>query len=111
MDSTLYMVVSSIGIGFLGLMLFLALFEPRLPYRIARRPNVALDSPDFQRLLASLGGGQVHPHNQVEVLANGEVYYEAELQAIRDARRSIHLEAYIFQKGVVTRRFLEALAE
>jgi cardiolipin synthase A/B len=111
MDSTLYLIVSSIAIGFMGLMLLLALFEPALPYRITRRPNCPLDSPEFQRLLASLASGQVHQHNQVEVLTNGEVYYEAELQAIRDARRSVHLEAYIFQKGVVARRFLEALAE
>jgi cardiolipin synthase A/B len=112
MDSTLYLVVSAIGVGFLGLMLVLALFEPALPYRIVRwRPNIALDSLEFQRLLGSLAGGQLHAHNKVEVLTNGEAYYEAELQAIREARRSIHLEAYIFQKGVVARRFLEAMTE
>jgi cardiolipin synthase len=111
MDSTLYLIVSGLGLAFLGLMLVLALFEPALPYRMVRRPNVALDSPDFQRLLSALAGGQFHPHNKVEVLTNGEVYYEAELAAIRAARRSVHLEAYIFQKGVVAARFLEALVE
>jgi cardiolipin synthase len=111
MDSTLYLVISSIGVAFLGLMLVLALFEPALPYRLVRRPNLPLDSPDFQRLLSALAGGPFHPQNKVEVLTNGEVYYEAELEAVRAARRSIHLEAYIFQKGVVAGRFLEALAE
>ncbi|HJZ11038.1 MAG TPA: phospholipase D-like domain-containing protein, partial [Acidobacteriota bacterium] len=47
----------------------------------------------------------------VEVLTNGEVFYEAQLEAIRNARSSINLEAYIFQRGKVTRRFVEALAE
>jgi cardiolipin synthase len=47
----------------------------------------------------------------VEVLTNGEAYYEAELEAIAKAEHSVNLEAYIFRKGEVTRRFLAALAE
>jgi cardiolipin synthase len=45
------------------------------------------------------------------VLTNGEVYYEAELEAIRQATCSVNIEAYIFQKGEVTRRFIAALEE
>jgi cardiolipin synthase len=47
----------------------------------------------------------------VEVLTNGEVFYEAELEAIRAARESVNIEAYIFQKGELTKRFVDALAE
>jgi cardiolipin synthase A/B len=111
MDSTAFTVLSLVSIAFLSLMLFLALFEPGLRYKISKRPSTPLDSEDFLRLLSSLGGGQIHPHNTVEVLTNGEVYYEAELAAIGGARRSVNLEAYIFQKGEVTRRFLDALTE
>jgi len=111
MDSTAYLVLSWIGLGFLSLMLFLALFEPSLPYRISKRPPLPLDSSQFRRLVAALGSGVFHPRNKVEVLANGEVYYEAELDAIRQARHSVNLEAYIFQEGRVTRRFLEVLTE
>jgi phosphatidylserine/phosphatidylglycerophosphate/cardiolipin synthase-like enzyme len=39
------------------------------------------------------------------VLTNGEVYYDAELDAIGQARHSINIEAYIFQKGRIARRF------
>jgi cardiolipin synthase len=45
------------------------------------------------------------------VLTNGEVYYPAELDAIRKAQRSINLEAYIFQDGEVAGQFVKALAE
>jgi cardiolipin synthase len=109
--SNLYLVVSGLGLAFLGFLLFLALFEPPLPYRLSRRPSVPLDSEEFRRLLAALGSGVFHACNNVEVLTNGEVYYEAELEAIRGARQHVNIEAYIFQKGEVTRRFLEVLTE
>jgi cardiolipin synthase len=111
MDSTAYLVLSWIGLAFLGLMLFLALFEPSLPYRISKRPPLPLDSNQFRRLVAALGSGQFHPRNKIDVLTNGEVYYEAELEAIRQARHSVNIEAYIFQKGRVARQFLAALTE
>src|SRR4029453_10251529 len=40
-----------------------------------------------------------------------ENFCEAELAAIREAKHSVNLEAYIFGKGRVTKRFLEALTE
>src|SRR5215470_14103607 len=99
MDSTAYVVLSWIGLGFLSLMLVLALFEPSLPYRMSKRPPLPLGSNQFRRLIAALGSGAFHPRNRIEVLRNGEVYYEAELEAIRQARHSVNIEAYIFQKG------------
>lgn len=92
-------------------MLFLALFEPGLPYRVSKAPAEGLDSPQFIRTLEALTGAHLHRGSTFEVLTNGEVYYEAELAAIRQATKTITLEAYIFQKGQVTDRFLEALTE
>ena len=111
MDSTVYLVLSWIALAFMGLMLFLALFEPPLPYRLSKRPPMPLDSNQFRRLIAALGSGTFHPRNQIDVLANGEVYYEAELAAIREATHSVNIEAYIFKRGKVTARFLEVLTE
>ncbi len=111
MDSTLYLVLSWIALAFMGLLLFLALFEPSLPYRISKRPPLPLDSSQFRRLIAALGAGSFHPHNKIDVLANGEVYYEAELAAIRAATHSVNIEAYIFKRGKLTARFLEVLTE
>jgi cardiolipin synthase A/B len=111
MESLAFLAVQWIAILFLGLMLVLALFEPALPYTVTKIPSEPLDSAGFQRLLASLAGSHAHEGCKVEVLTNGEAFYEAELAAIRQAKHSVNLEAYIFGKGEVTRRFLEALTE
>jgi cardiolipin synthase A/B len=111
MESYAFIAVQWIAILFLGLMLGLALFEPSLPYKVTETPADPLDSEGFRRLLASLAGSHSHDGCRMEVLTNGEVFYEAELQAIREARHSVNLEAYIFGKGKVTHRFLDALTE
>ena len=111
MDISAFNIVAIIAIAFLALMLFLALFEPGLRYRIRVTPQVPLDSEDFQRLLGALANAPVHHHNHIKVLTNGDAFYEAELEAIGAARHSINIEAYIFQKGEIARRFIAALAE
>ncbi len=70
-----------------------------------------LNSGEFQRLMELLCDAHLHPKSRIEVLTNGEQFYEAELEAMRKAKHSINLEAYIFQKGKVTRRFLEVLTD
>lgn len=111
MDWGWFNYVAVVAIVAMGFLLFLALFEPGLDYKISTPQTAALDSPEFLRMLEAITDSRVNDCTHVEVLTNGEVYYEAELQAIRAARHSVNLEAYIFQKGEVTRRFLEALTE
>lgn len=111
MDSTAFQVIAILAIVAQGLLLFLALFEPTLRYKISHPPKDSLDSDRFAHILSTLADSSIHRNTVVEVLTNGEVFYEAELEAIRQAKRSINIEAYIFQKGEVTRRFLEALTE
>ncbi|MFP5261270.1 MAG: phospholipase D-like domain-containing protein [Blastocatellia bacterium] len=111
MDLSAFNVISIIATAFLALMLFLALFEPGLRYKIRALPPGSLDSEDFVRMLGALTDAQVHSHNRIEVLTNGEAFYEAELEAISRARHSVNIEAYIFQKGEVSRRFVDALTE
>lgn len=111
MEAAVFMAFQWVAIAFLTLMLGLALFEPSLPYKVGRPPPDGLDSEQFLRVLGALSGAQVHENSRIEVLTNGEVYYEAELAAIARAAHSINLEAYIFKKGEVGRRFLEALTE
>ncbi|HUQ95941.1 MAG TPA: phospholipase D-like domain-containing protein, partial [Bryobacteraceae bacterium] len=69
------------------------------------------DSPHFVTTLAALTGGHLSRSSNIEVFANGENYYKAELEAIASAQRTICLEAYIFESGEVTRQFLNALRE
>jgi cardiolipin synthase A/B len=91
--------------------LFLALFEPGLDYKINTPPPEPLESEEFLSILEAITDAKAQPRSSVEVLTDGEVYYEAELEAIRAATHSINLEAYIFQKGEVARRFVDALTE
>ncbi len=111
MHSTAFLVVSWLSIGFVVLLVLLALFQPPLPYKMAKRLDLSLASDDFLRMLGALTDAKVHRETYVEVLTDGKEFYEAELEAIRNARQSINVEAYIFQKGKVTQRFVQAMAE
>jgi cardiolipin synthase len=58
-----------------------------------------------------MGDSPVFPHSKIEVLTNGEVYYPAVMDAMRQAKQSINIEAYIFQKGEITRAMLDIMTE
>ncbi len=92
-------------------LLIMAFFEPSLQYSIDRFEAPALDSDQFLQTLEALTDAQINHRSSISVLTNGEQFYEAELEAIRQARQSINLEAYIFQPGEVARRFVAALSE
>jgi cardiolipin synthase A/B len=86
------------------------LFEPGLAYHIETQVT-SPSSTAFLRLLAGVTGSAVEHARTVEVLTNGEAFYEAELAAIRAARRSVHIVAFIFHPGEIGDRFLAALTE
>ena len=67
--------------------------------------------PRFLRTMSQLLGPPVVPGNRVTTLLNGDQAFPAMLEAIRSARHSITLEAYIFWPGTVGTTFAEALAE
>ena len=111
MDSTVFLIAAIVGIVMLCFLLFLALFEPGLAYKISSPTTEPIDTEDFLSVLEAITDSKVHRRGRVEVLANGENYYEAELEAIRAAEHSIHIEAYIFQKSEIAGKFVEALTE
>jgi len=107
-----YILVFAIGGMAVSLLTFLvAFFHPGLEYRTGDSELPPVNSPEFERLVALLADSEAHPHTHVEVLTNGDCFYEAELAAIRGATNHICLEAYIFQKGEIAGRFIEALTE
>jgi cardiolipin synthase A/B len=108
---TLLLVITISGIAIQVLLLVLAFFEPGLEYRIVEPPTCPLDSADFTRMLAVLAEAEPYPDTAIEVLTNGDQFYEAELDAIRAAKNHVCLEAYIFQKGEIASRFIKALTE
>ena len=108
---TTLLVLGAIALGMQSLLLFLAFFGPDLPYQVKEAQDAELDSDYLLSLLAALTDAQIHRENTVQVLTNGACFYEAQLQSIRSAQRTINLEAYIFHRGKITGRFLEALTE
>jgi cardiolipin synthase len=92
-------------------MLFISLFEEPLPYVISNAGAEPIDSPDFGRVLGELTGGGWSGKNKVDVHTNGGDFYAAELSAIGQAKHFVHIECYIFQKGEVADRFLNALEQ
>jgi cardiolipin synthase len=91
-------------------LLLLVLFEPGLSYRV-EAPVGAPDTREFLRLIGAITDSDVHDAASVEVLTNGEAFYGAELAAIRAARSSVHIVAFIFHPSAIGDRFLEALTE
>jgi len=109
MDSTFFTVVAVTAIVLQSFLLFLFFFEPSLRYKVWNLPSPR--SLEFQNMLGALLDARSYQSGHVDVLTNGNAFYASELSAIQAARKSINLEAYIFQEGEVTRRFVEALAE
>jgi cardiolipin synthase len=110
-DSNTFLVIAIIAIVAQSLLLFLALFEPGLNYKISQPDSCAPDSEEFMRLLEALTDAHITRRSHIEVFTNGENYYEAELAAMREAKHNINIEAYIFQKGKVADEFLKVLTE
>jgi cardiolipin synthase len=108
---TAFAVLAVIALAVQALILFLAFFGPDLPYEVVDAPDHPLDSCGFSELLATLTDAQLHSRNRIEVLTNGPCFYQAELDAIANARKSINLEAYIFHKGEIGTKFRDALTE
>src|SRR3954466_13907911 len=106
----MFLTVSIIAITLVVVLFLLVLFEPGLKYQI-KAPEHPLDADEFLCLLGALSDAQIHRDSRVDVLTNGTVFYEAQLDAIRNAKRSINLEAYIFMKDGIGQRYVEALAE
>jgi cardiolipin synthase A/B len=108
---TAYNVLSVVAIAVLGFLLFMALFQPGLKYRITARTSESLNSPDFLRTLEALTDSKLEPHTAVDVLPNGDKFYVAEIETIKNAQKNINLEAYIFQHGEIATKLIDALTE
>jgi cardiolipin synthase len=65
----------------------------------------------FTDSLAGLAGTPYQPGNDLQILNNGLAFYPAMLEAVREARQSITMEAYIYWDGEMARQFATAFAE
>ena len=79
--------------------------------KISHPLDGALDSPEFVRQLEALASSRAVANTLIEPLPNGVNFYEAEIQAIAQAQKSIDWVAYIFAKGEIAQRMVAALTE
>jgi cardiolipin synthase A/B len=71
----------------------------------------AIGDPQFHRELSTLLGPPILAGNRIAVLVNGAEIFPAMLEAIRDAKRTINFETFIYWSGQIGRKFVAALVE
>ncbi|HET9371291.1 MAG TPA: phospholipase D-like domain-containing protein [Vicinamibacterales bacterium] len=70
-----------------------------------------LDAREFVDTVVGLTAAPVMGGNRITLLQNGDAFYPAMLGAIRGAKQSITIEAYIYWNGRIGLEFATALAE
>lgn len=109
--STGFIVLAYIAIAAAGIVIFVALFGPGLRYKITATDPADNGSDRFLGTVEALTDSKVNRSTELVVLTNGPCFYEEELRAISAAKRSVCLEAYIFQEGEIAKRYVDALTE
>jgi len=92
-------------------LVLVGLFAPGLRYSLLNPVAVPIASAEFLNELEPLVNSKITRNNEIEVIENGDHFYEAEVDAMRRARHSINIEAYIFHKGKLTDEVLQVLTE
>ena len=98
-----------VGAVFIAWFLLVVLFAPHIPYHIEGEVDAASDH--FVRVIGAACQTRLTEGNAVEILTDGPAFYPAMIEAIRGARETINFECYIFKRGEVADRFVEALAD
>jgi cardiolipin synthase A/B len=99
----------AIGSGIMAVVSYL-ITPAEEPPRYGLDHEFPVDSREFLATIAGATGVPVAHGNALEVLNNGDEFYPAMLAAIKDANRSITIEAYIYWAGSIGEEFAQALA-
>jgi cardiolipin synthase len=91
------------------LILNLGLGEKKISKQIESLYSV--DDPQFLRTMGVMLGPAIVAGNHAETLLNGREIFPAMLKAVRDARKTISFETYIYWQGLIGRQFVDALTE
>src|SRR5687767_7613552 len=83
----------------------------RIPMRYHMRHQFAVRDVAFLQTMHALTGAAISEGNRVDILRNGVQIFPSMLAAIRNAKKTINLEFYIYWDGEIGRTFAEALAE
>lgn len=83
-----------------------------VPYpRFQIHQSLDLNNPEAPRVICAVSDAISTGKNRLAVINGGGAFYEAELEAIRQARQSINIEIYTFFPDEIGRRFLDALSD
>ncbi len=80
-----------------------------IQYEIKHR--YATEDPQFKRSMGSLVEPGIVEGNAINTLLNGDEFFPAMLKAVREARKSISLETYIYWTGDIGRELADVLSE
>jgi cardiolipin synthase A/B len=83
----------------------------RRPERMRMRSDVRVSDAEFLRALAGNCNLPLLEGGTARLLNNGDEFFERMLDAIRGARRSVNMMAYIWEPGAVSDTFFDALVE
>jgi cardiolipin synthase len=89
----------------------LPIIRRKLPMRYHMKHQFGVRDLAFLQTMHALTGSPMSEGNRVTILKNGVEIFPAMLAAIRDAKRTINIEFYIYWDGEIGRKFAEALAE
>ena len=110
LDSTQWSLVAAVLLGAIVVLQWVVIWS----IKRHRDPDMAIecDLPieKLQTSLAGLSLGNLVHGNSVEVFENG-AYFDALVDDIAAARRTVHFETFLWQDGVLGRRIAAALAE
>jgi cardiolipin synthase len=82
----------------------------RVPMRYHMRHQFGVRDMAFLQTMHALTGAAMSEGNRIEILRNGVQIFPAMLSAIRNAKKTINLEFYIYWDGDIGREFAETLA-
>jgi cardiolipin synthase len=108
---TLVLVIATVActLGMTLLVLNLSAGDKHIKYQIRTRYSVR--DPQFRNVMGQLLGPPLVEGNRVTGLLNGDEIFPAMLEAIREAKKTICLETYIYWSGSIGKEFADALCE
>ena len=89
----------------------LPMVRRRTPMRYHMRHQFGVRDVAFLQTMHALSGLPLLDGNRVEILKNGVRFFPPMLAAVRNARKTINAEFYIYWDGEIARMFAEAMAE
>ena len=98
-----------IGGAFVAWLILAVLFTPHIPYHI--QSAIDARSDHCVHVLESTCQTHLEHGNRVDIFTNGDHFYPAMLDAIRQARETVTMECYIFKRGDIGGAFIEVLCE